>query len=331
MKRREFISLLGGVAVAQMGLPLSAGAQQRDQKRHVAVLMGGLVQGETAGKAEATALEEGLKELGWQPGRNINLDYHWPGADLDTVQAAAKQIAATHPDLVVSRSTPATAALQNSGLPIIFVLVADPLGSGFVQNLARPGGNLTGFSNFEESVGGKWLELLKEASPPVSQVSFLFNPGTAPYAPGYLHSAQSAAQTLGAAVIATPCSSIEDIEEAFGERAHEGGGIIVVIDTFLSEHRDLIVQLATRHRLPAIYGSQVFVPSGGLMSYAVDYPDLCRRAAAYVDRVLRGAHPAELPVQAPAKFVLSINLKAASAIGLSLPQTLIVRADEVIE
>jgi putative tryptophan/tyrosine transport system substrate-binding protein len=296
------------------------------------VLLGGLAPGDAGGLKEIAAFEEGLKALGWNPGRNIELDYRWPGAGLDRVRAAAGEIAGTQPNLVLSRSTPATAALMHTGLPIVFVLVADPIGSGFVQKFGQPGGNLTGFSNFEASVGGKWVEFLKEASPKVSRIALLFNPGTAPYAEGYLRSAHAGALTLGAAVISTPCGSVEDIESALAKAAHDGGGgIIFIIDTFLAEHRDLIVELAARHRLPAIYGNEIFVTSGGLMAYSADYPDLYRRAAGYVDRILRGTRPADLPVQEPAKFTLSINLKAAGAIGLDLPQTLIARADEVIE
>jgi len=328
MKRREFMTLLGASAL----WPRAARAQKREQKRRVAVLLGGLAPGDAGGQAEVAAFEAGLKELGWNPGGNIELDYRWPGAELDQVRAAAGEIATSHPDLVISRSTPATAALMHTGLPIVFVLVADPIGSGFVQKFGQPGGNVTGFTNFEASVGGKWLELLKEAAPKVSRVALLFNPETAPFAEGFLRSAQTAAQTLGAAAIPAPLGSAADIEAALAARAREGGGgIIGIIDTFVVEHRDLIIELAARYRLPAIYGVRIFVPGGGLMAYAVDYPDIYRRAAAYVDRILRGARPGELPVQEPAKFALSINLKAAGAIGLSLPQTLIARADEVIE
>jgi putative ABC transport system substrate-binding protein len=328
MKRRAFMTLLGASAL----WPRVTLAQQRDQKRRVAVLMGGLAPDDVGGQTEIAAFEAGLKELGWNPGRNIDLDYRWPGAELDKVRAAAGEIASTRPDLVLSRSTPATAALLNTGLPIVFVLVSDPIGSGLVQKLAQPGGNLTGFSNFEASIGGKWLELLKEAAPKVSKVALLFNPQTAPFAEGFLRSAQTAAQTLGVTVIAAPLASAADIEAAFATRASEGdGGIIGITDTFIVEHHDQIIELAARHRLPAIYGTRIFVPSGGLMAYSVDFPDIYRRAAAYVDRILRGTRPAELPVQEPDKYVLSINLKAAGAIGLNLPQTLVSSADEVIE
>jgi putative tryptophan/tyrosine transport system substrate-binding protein len=328
MKRRAFMTLLGASAL----WPHAALAQQRDQKRRIAVLQGGLAPDDAGGQAEIAAFEAGLKELGWNPGRNIELDYHWPGADPDRVRAAAGEIAATKPELVLSRSTPATAAMMHTGLPIVFVLVADPIGSAFVQKFGQPGGNVTGFTNFEASVGGKWLELLKEASPKVSRVAFLFNPQTAPYAEAFLRSAQTAAQTIGAAIIPAPLISAADIESVIAAQAADsGGGIIGIIDTFIAENRDLIIALAARHRLPAIYGNRTFVPSGGLMAYSVDYPDIYRRAASYVDRILRGARPGDLPVQEPAKFALSINLKAAGAIGLTLPPALTARADEVIE
>lgn len=328
MRRRDFISLLGGVALA----PRIAVAQQRDQKRRVAILMGGLKSDDAAGQGEVAALEAGLKELGWKPGDNIALDYHWPGAELDAVQAAAKAVVSSRPDLVVSRSTPATAAVASSGLPVIFVLVVDPLGSGFVQTLGHPGYNLTGFSNFEASVGGKWLGLLREAAPAVSRVVMVFNPTTAPFASGYLISAQAAAASLGVTVTAASCNKADDIQNAIGSLAREsGGGLIVITDTFLVEHRDLIVGLAARNRVPAIYGSGIFMASGGLMAYSSDYPDIYHRAAGYVDRVLHGARPADLPVQEPAKFNLSVSLKTARALSLTLPQSLVSQADEVVE
>jgi len=326
------MSLLGGIAAMPMYSPLRARAQQPGKMRHVGVLQGGLARGDAGGQAEAAAFEDGLKELGWRPGVTIDLDYRWPGAELEAVRTAADAIAATRPDVVVSRSTPATSAMIDSGVPLVFVLVVDPIGSRFVQNFAHPGGNVTGFSSFEGSVGGKWLELLKEASPTLSQVAILFNPETAPFAEEFLESAQTAAKTLRATVIAAPCHNTADIESAFTARAHAtGGGIIAITDTFLTEHHDLINELATRYRLPVISGGRVFVLSGGLIAYAVDFADIYRRAAGYVDRILHGTRPGELPVQEPAKFTLSINLKAARAIGLTLPQTLVAQADEVIE
>jgi putative tryptophan/tyrosine transport system substrate-binding protein len=327
--RRQFIVALSGATAAW---PLAVRAQQRGQMRRVAVLLGGLEFDDASGQAEVTAFESGLKDLGCTRGRNIDLDYHWPGAQIARMRTVADAIMVSHPDLVLSRSTPATAALMQASLPIVFVLVADPIGSGFVQNLGHPGGNLTGFSTFESSVGGKWLALLKEAAPEVSRVAMLFNPETAPFAEGYLRSAQAAAQTLGTTVISAHCSSDADIQGVFSARAREGGGgIIGIADTFVADHRDLIIALAAQHRLPAIYGNPIFTRSGGLIGYSPDYVDIYRRAAGYVDRILKGGKPGDLPVQEPDKFTLSVNLKTARAIGLNLPQMLVARADEVIE
>jgi putative tryptophan/tyrosine transport system substrate-binding protein len=328
MKRRQFITLLGGIATYS----LAAHAQPLEQKRRVAVLMGGLFSNDTDGQAEVAALETGLTELGWKLGGNIELEYRWPGAELDQVSIAANEIVAMKPDLVVSRSTPTTAIMMNRGLPIVFVLVTDPLFSGFVQNLGRPGGSVTGFSLFEGSVGGKWLALLKEAAPAITQVSLLFNPETAPFADGYRRSAEAAAPTLGISVASAPCGNAAHIESAFAERAREGGGgIIGIADTFINEHRDLIIELAARHHLPAVYGIRDFVPHGGLLAYSADFAAIFHRAAGYVDQILRGVSPGELPVQAPDKFTLSVNLKTAGTIGLTLPRNLIASADEVIE
>ena len=328
MRRRDFIK---GISV-WTAWPLAARAQPREQKRRVAVLMGGLFSNDPGGQAEAAAFESGLTELGWKLGGNIELEYRWPGAELDQVSIAANEIIAMRPDLVVSRSTPTTAIMMNRGLPIVFVLVTDPLFSGFVQSLRRPGGSVTGFSLFESSVGGKWLALLKEAAPEISRVSLLFNPETAPFAEGYRRSAEAAAPTLGISVVSAPCGNVAHIESAFAERAREGsGGIIGIPDTFINEHRDLIIELATRHRLPAVYGIRDFVPRGGLLAYSADFAAIFHRATAYVDQALRGVRLGDLPVQAPDKFTLSVNLKAAGAMGLALPQNLIARADEVIE
>ena len=328
IRRREFIGALGSA----VGWSWAARAQQGERVRRVAVLLGGLEFYDASGQAEITAFEGGLKDLGWTRGQNIDLDYHWPGVQIARVRTVADQIVAAHPDLVLSRSTPATAALMHASLPIVFVLVANPIGSGFVQNLGHPGGNLTGFSTFESSVGGKWLALLKEAAPEVSRVAMLFNPETAPFAEGYLRSAQAAAQTLGGTVISAPCGSDADIQSVFSARAREGGGgIIGIADTFVADHRDLIIALAAQHRLPAIYGNPIFARSGGLIVYSPDYADIYRRAAGYVDRILKGGKPGDLPVQEPDKFNLSVNLKAARAIGLNLPQMLLARTDEVIE
>jgi putative ABC transport system substrate-binding protein len=294
--------------------------------------MGGLLPNDSGGQAEIAAFEAGLTELGWKPGDNIVLEYRWPGAELDQVSIAANEIVAMRPDLVVSRSTPTTAIMMNRGLPVVFVLVTDPLGSGFVQNLGKPGGSVTGFSLFEGSVGGKWLALVKEAAPAISRVSLLFNPETAPFAENYRRSAEAAAPTLGITVVSAPCGNAGHIENAIVARASEGGGgIIGIPDTFINEHRDLIIELTARHRLPAVYGIGDFVSRGGLLAYSADFAAIFHRAAGYVDQNLRGMHLGDLPVQAPDRFTLSVNLKTAGAIGLTLPQSIVARADEVIE
>src|ERR1700730_4287680 len=237
MRRREFITLLSGAAAVW---PFAARAQ-REQKRRVAVLMGGLLSVDANGQAEAGALEDALQERGWRQGGNLEILFRWPGAELDSVRAAASEIAASRPDLVVSRTTPATSALMSAGLPTVFLLVADPLRSGFVQNLAHPGGNVTGFTNFEASVGGKWLELLKEAAPGVTHVTLLFNPQPAPFAENYLYATQAAAQTLGVTVTPAPSTSTAELESAVAAAtATPGGGIIAMFDRFLVGHRHLL-------------------------------------------------------------------------------------------
>ena len=295
---------------------------------NIAVLMGGLERGDAQGQEEVAALEEGLKQAGWIVGVNIEVDYRWLGATSDRVRAATVE---SRPDLVFSRSTPATASLMTTNLPVVFVLVANPIESGFIQSFAKPGGNFTGFANVEPSVGGKWLAFLKEAAPAITRVALLFNPVTAPFAELYFRSAEQAAQAAGVVLKPSPVGSPSDIETALTPLAGEGGGFIVIPDTFLYVHRGFIIELAARLRLPAIYGSQIFVPNGGLMSYAVNYPDIFRRAATYVDLILKGAKPADLPSQLPTRFELALNLGTAKALGLTFPQTLLATADEVIE
>jgi putative tryptophan/tyrosine transport system substrate-binding protein len=238
------------------------------------------------------------------------------------------------PDVVLARSTPIIAALkgQAGDIPIVFVNVAEPVESGFVQNLARPGGNITGFTNFDGSIGGKWLQLLKEVDPRVARVAVIYNPQTAPFAGLFLRSVALAAPTLAVEAVDMPVRSDVDIETMLGRFARlPNGGLVAIPDSFTGEHRTLIIALAARHRLPAVYSTLSSTPGGGLMAYAVDTRDLMQRAAGYIDRILKGAKPADLPVQQPAKFELSINLKTAKALGLAPPDTLIARADEVIE
>jgi putative ABC transport system substrate-binding protein len=329
MTRREFIARLGAGVV----WPLAAWAQQPERVRHIGVLMN-VVRDDPGGLADVAAFRQGLAELGWVEGRNIDIEFRWPGGDIERAQTFAKELVGLRPDVLIGRSTPTTAALkQETGtIPIIFVNVTEPLEQGFVQSLARPGGNITGFTNFEASIGGKWLQLLKEVDPRIARVAVIYNPQTAPFAGLFLRSVQSAAPTFAVEAVAMPVQNDADIEAAltmFAQRP--AGGLIAIPDSFTGEHRALIIALAARHRLPALYSTLSFTPSGGLMAYSVDTRDLMQRAATYVDRILRGASPAELPVQQPAKFQLSINLKTAKAIDLDLAPTLIARADEVIE
>jgi len=329
MRRREFIAGLAGAAA----WPLVARAQQPNRMRHVGVLMNA-VKDDPGGLADVAAFRQGLAELGWVEGRNIQIEFRWPGSDIERVEALAKELVGLKPDVLLARSTPITAALKGGtgSIPIVFVGVAEPVESGLVQTLARPGGNITGFTNFEGSIGGKWLQLLKEVDPRIARVAVIYNPRTAPYAGLFLRSVGSAAPTLAVEAVDMPVQSEVDIETTLTRFAqHPGAGLVAIPDSFTGEHRALIIALTARHRLPALYSTLSFTPSGGLMAYAVDTRDLMQRAATYVDRILKGAKPADLPVQLPAKFQLSINLKTAKAIGLDLAPNLIARADEVLE
>jgi ABC-type uncharacterized transport system substrate-binding protein len=330
MRRREFIAGLGSAVVAR---PLAARAQQPDRMRHVGVLMN-VVQEDPGGPADVMAFGHGLAELGWIEGRNIHVAFRWPGGDIDRVQTFAKELVGLRPDVLIGRSTPTTAALkqETTTIPIIFVNVPEPAEQGFVQSLARPGGNITGFTNFEASIGGKWLQLLKEVDPRIARVAVIYNPQTAPFAGLFLRSVESAAPTFAVEAVAMPIQSDADIETALSMfAAQPSSGLIAIPDSFTGQHRDLIIALAARYRLPALYAIPSATPSGGLMAYAVDTRDTMQRAAGYVDRILKGAKPAELAVQQAARFQLSINLKTAKAIGLDVAPNLAARADEVIE
>jgi len=327
MRRREFMAGLGS-AVA-----LAARAQQPDRMRHVGVLMN-VVQEDPGGPADVMAFRHGLAELGWIEGRNIHIEFRWPGGDIDRVQTFAKELVRLRPDVLIGRSTPTTAALkqETTAIPIIFVNVTEPAEQGFVQSLARPGGNVTGFTNFEASIGGKWLQLLKEVDPRIARVAVIYNPQTAPFAGLFLRSVESAAPTFAVEAVAMPIQSDADIESALAMFATQpSSGLIAIPDSFTGQHRDLIIALAARYRLPALYAIPSATPSGGLMAYAVDTRDTMQRAAGYVDRILKGAKPGDLPVQQAARFQLSINLKTAKAIGLDVSPNLLARADEVIE
>ena len=328
MRRRDFIVGLGAVA-----WPLALWAQQGEMRR-VGVLMTSLQQDDPAGIADVAALRQGLAGFGWIEGRNIRIELRWPGDDVERIQVLAKELVELKPDALLARTTPTTAALKRETdvIPIVFVNVAEPVESGFVQSLARPGGHITGFTNFEAPIGGKWLQLLKEADPRLVRIATIYNPQTAPFAALFLQSVRSAARALGVEIVDMPVRSDAEIEAALAMFAREpGGGLIAIPDSFTTGRRDRVIALVARHRLPALYAVPSFTPSGGLMAYAVDTRDTMHRAAGYIDRILKGARPADLPVQAPAKFELLINLKTAKALGLDLPPTLIARAEEVIE
>jgi putative tryptophan/tyrosine transport system substrate-binding protein len=330
MRRRDFIALLGGATAAW---PLAAHAQQPEAVRRIGVLMG-FAENDREGQTFVAAFREGLQKLGWVEGRNIRIDYRWTGLDKELIQRFAKELVALQPDLILTQSTPATAELlqQTRTIPIVFALLADPIGSGFVASFPQPGGNITGFVTMEPTVAGKWLELLKEIAPRTARVAMLFNPATAPYAEYWLNPFKAAAASFAVQAIVAPVHGTSELESVVAAQAHEpNGGLIVMPDTFTTEHRSEITSLADRYRLPAVYPYRVFAESGGLLSYGDDLTDNFRRAASYVDRILKGEKPAELPVQAPVKFDLSINLRAARALGIAISPSMIARADQVLD
>jgi putative ABC transport system substrate-binding protein len=292
-------------------------------------------EGDVEGQSYLAAFREGLQKLGWVEDRNTRFDTRWATADdAEVRQRFAKELVALQPDLILSNNTPTTAALlqQTRAIPIVFATVSDPVGSGFVTSLARPGGNVTGFQTAVGSLAGKWLELLKEIAPSVSRVAFLFSRATASYAEAYLNPFKAAAASLAVEAIAAPVRDISELESVVAAQARApSGGLIVMPDSFTDVHRAEITSLAARYSLPAVYPRRIFAELGGLLSYGVDQFDNYRRAASYVDRILKGERPSELPVQAPIKFELVINLKAAKALGLDVPVHLQQRADEVIE
>jgi putative tryptophan/tyrosine transport system substrate-binding protein len=301
--------------------------------RRIGVLMA-YAESDPAAQAWVAAFREELLKLGWVEGRNIRIDTRWATADVELIQRFAKELVALQPELVVSTSTPSTASLlqQTHTIPIIFTNVSDPVGSGFVASLPRPGGNATGFSTIEGSLGGKWLELLMEIVPRVARVALLFNPATATYAEYYLNPFKAAAASFGVEAIAAPVHDWSEFESVVAAQAREPNGALIIIpDIFTIAHRVEIISLAARHRLPAVYPFRFFAEVGGLLSYGVDLTDNFRRVAIYADRILKGEQPSVLPVQAPVKFELVINLKTAKALGLDVPLFFQQRADEVIE
>jgi putative tryptophan/tyrosine transport system substrate-binding protein len=326
MRRREFVILLGGSTAAAW--PLAARAQNR--LRVVGVLLA-MAPDDPEAQLRIKAFEAGLRELGWTEGRNLRLEYRWAVGDATLLRKQATELVGLAPDLILATSTPVLAALrQEKTLPIVFVQVTDPIGGGFVPNLARPGGSLTGFTSFEFTIGSKWLEALKHVAPAVTRVALIFNPDTAPFAHLFWQPVEAAAPSFDVEPKQAPVRDIGEIEHTIAAFArHASGGLMVLPDVSTTNHRDLIIALAARHRLPTVYPYRYFATSGGLMSYGSDLADIYRRAASYVDRILKGAVPGDLPVQAPTKFELAINLKAAKAIGLTVAPTLLALADEV--
>ena len=327
MKRRTFITLLGGAAA----WPLAARAQHSERMRRIGVLVR---HAETDPEMQLwlAAFRQGLEKLGWSEGRNVSMDYRFhPGAD--QLQALAKELIALRPDVILSEGTSTAAAFQRESrvIPIVFVAVSDPIGSGFIASLARPGGNLTGVMQYEAGITGKWLAMLKEIAPELARAAVVANPKMTAY-DHFLRAADALASSLAIELVPIPVDTAADIEHAISSFARvPNGGLVFPPDATTTSHRHLIIALAARYRLPAVYAVRVFVTTGGLMSYSTDRSDMYRQTASYVDRILRGANPANLPVQAPTKYQTVVNLKTAKALGLDVPPSLLVRADEVIE
>jgi putative tryptophan/tyrosine transport system substrate-binding protein len=323
--RRKFFITLGGAAA----WPVAARAQAM---RRIGVLMG-LVAGDPEAQSRVLAFENGLRELGWVKGRNLSIEYRWAG-DGNVLRDHAAELLAMAPDLILCNSTPVTVALreQSGAVPIVFTQVVDPVGQGLVPNLAHPGGNVTGFTSFEFSIGTKWLEALKQTAPRVTRVALVFNPKSAPYADLFLRPVEAAAPSFSVSPIAAAVRDPADVDRVFEELAREpSGGLMVLPDISMTNYRERIIALAARHRVPAIYPFRFFAESGGLMSYGTDVAEVFRRVAGYVDRILKGTSPGELPIQAPNKYELVINLKTAKALDLEVPPMLLARADEVLE
>ena len=330
IRRRTLIAALGGAAAVW---PMVARAQPAGPVRRIGVLIG-VAEGDSQTAAAIAAFTKALLDLGWKAGSNVSIDIRWGASNVERMRALAKELVSLQPDLLFGHTTQPVAALQRetSTIPIVFVVVSDPVGSGFVASLPHPGGNITGFINIEASLGGKWIELLKEILPKLARATLMFNPDTAPYSRFYLEPFEAAARFRGIEPIVAPVRTPADIERviaSFSDRPD--GGLAVMPDIYMQTHRALTISLAARHRVPTIYPNGYYVTDGGLVCYGVDQTDLFRRAPTYIDRILKGAKPSELPVQLPTRFELVINLKTAQALGLTIPPTILARADEVIE
>jgi putative ABC transport system substrate-binding protein len=331
VRRREFITLLGGATAAW---PFAARAQQAERVRRIGVLMG-YPDTDSEGQAGVAAFQEGLRRLGWPSGDKVRIDIRWvPPGNTEVLHRFAKELVTLQPDLILSHSTPTTAALlqETRTIPIVFAFVSDPLGSGFVASFPHPGGNVTGFIVMEPGIAGKWLELLKQIAPRVARVAILFNPTTAPYANYYLGPFKAAARSFAVEETVAPVRNSGELESVIAAQAREpNGGFIVMPDSFTDAHRVEIISLAARYALPAVYPFHYWPEDGGLLSYGVDQIDNFQRAAIYADRILKGEKAGDLPVQAPSKFQLVINLKTAKALGLTISRDFLLVADQVIE
>jgi putative ABC transport system substrate-binding protein len=328
ISRRNFITLLGGAAT----WPLAARGQQGDRVRRVGVLMA-FDENDTEGKARVSALTQALADLGWTDGRNVRVDLRWSGGDINRIRALAQELVGLQPDIIVTAGTPAITALQRETptIPIVFANVSDPVAQRIVARLDRPSGNITGFADLEASLAGKWLELLSEIAPGLKRATIMFNPDTAPVS-AFMPSLETAARSLKVEPIIAPVRSDVEIETAIVALGREpGGGLVVGPDVFTIAHRAPIILAAARNNVPAVYNLSTAAREGGLLSYGVDQVDLFRRVATYVDRILRGEKPGDLPVQFPTKFEMILNLKTAKALGLTVPPSIRLRADEVIE
>jgi putative tryptophan/tyrosine transport system substrate-binding protein len=329
MRRREFITVIGGAAA----WPLAARAQQGKMRR-IGILFG-WSENSPFPKRFLSKLTQRLHELGWTEGSNIRLDVRWTDGNVDRTRVFAKELVGLRPDLILASTTPATAAIhaETRTIPIVFVFVSDPVSAGFIESLSRPGANITGFINLEATMGGKWLELLKEIAPGVERVSIMFNPDTASGGGSYvLPSFEAAARSLNVATAIAPVHSEAEIETAIAMLGHKpGGGLVVESDGFMVAHQAKVISLATQYKVPAVSDRTLPTEKGSLLSYGPVGDELALGAAVYVDRILNGAYPAQLPVQVPTKFELKVNLKTAKALGLDVPPALLARADEVIE
>jgi putative tryptophan/tyrosine transport system substrate-binding protein len=330
VRRRDFIKAIAGLATVW---PLTAPAQQSEQQRRIGVLIPYLDDREFFVLESLTAFKQRLHELGWIDGRNIRIDYRFTGQNADRIHTASEELIALAPDLIVVWANPAVAILRKATqtIPIVFVVVSDPVGSGFVTNLAQPGGNITGFQNFETAIGGKWLEILKDIAPGVRRVAFVHNPEITAHL-AFMHAAQAASTSWGMTVTPAGVSSALEIERTISAFAQEpNGGLIVAPSPFTTTNQDLVIQLASKLRLPAVYPFRYFATGGGLASYGFETAEQHRGAASYVDRILKGEKPGNLPVQAPARYALVINLKTAKMLSLEISRDMQLRADELIE